>query len=43
VKCGEGIDEAKEEFMEVIDFLKSPERYRRLGAPGTRRAACGVG
>lgn len=27
----EGIDEAKEELMEVVDFLKSPERYRRLG------------
>ena len=27
----EGIDEAKQELMEVVDFLKSPERYRRLG------------
>ncbi len=27
----EGIDEAKEELMEVVDFLKSPERYRKLG------------
>ncbi len=26
-----GIDEAKDELMEVVDFLKSPERYRRLG------------
>ena len=26
-----GIDEAKEELMEVVDFLKNPERYRRLG------------
>ncbi|MFZ5658157.1 MAG: ATP-dependent zinc metalloprotease FtsH [Pseudomonadota bacterium] len=26
-----GIDEAKEELMEVVDFLKSPDRYRRLG------------
>lgn len=26
-----GIDEAKEELMEVVDFLKMPERYRRLG------------
>jgi len=26
-----GIDEAKEELMEVVDFLKSAERYRRLG------------
>jgi cell division protease FtsH len=27
----EGIDEAKEELVEVVDFLKTPERYRRLG------------
>jgi cell division protease FtsH len=26
-----GIDEAKEELHEVVDFLKHPERYRRLG------------
>ena len=26
-----GIDEAKEELMEVVDFLKTPDRYRRLG------------
>jgi cell division protease FtsH len=26
-----GIDEAKEELMEVVDFLKAPDRYRRLG------------
>jgi cell division protease FtsH len=27
----EGIDEAKEELMEVVEFLKSPEKYQRLG------------
>lgn len=27
-----GVDEAKEELQEVIDFLKEPERYRMLGA-----------
>ena len=27
-----GCDEAKGELLEVIDFLRSPERYRRLGA-----------
>ncbi len=27
----EGIDEAREELMEVVSFLKNPERYRRLG------------
>ncbi len=26
-----GIDEAKEELMEVVEFLKNPQRYRRLG------------
>ncbi|CAG1017479.1 cell division protease FtsH [Burkholderiaceae bacterium] len=26
-----GIDEAKEELMEVVEFLQNPDRYRRLG------------
>nr|WP_066340735.1 ATP-dependent zinc metalloprotease FtsH [Azohydromonas lata] len=26
-----GIDEAREELMEVVEFLRSPERYKRLG------------
>ncbi|MFW6161594.1 MAG: ATP-dependent zinc metalloprotease FtsH [Planctomycetota bacterium] len=26
-----GIDEAKHEVMEIIEFLKSPEKFRRLG------------
>ncbi len=26
-----GIDEAKEELTEVVDFLRQPERYRKLG------------
>ena len=26
-----GIDEAREELMEIVSFLKNPERYRRLG------------
>ncbi len=26
-----GADEAREELMEVVEFLKNPERYRRLG------------
>jgi cell division protease FtsH len=26
-----GVDEAKEELKEVIDFLKTPEKFRRLG------------
>jgi cell division protease FtsH len=27
-----GIDEAKDELTEVVDFLRRPERYRKLGA-----------
>jgi cell division protease FtsH len=27
-----GIDEVQAEVMEVVDFLKNPDRYRRLGA-----------
>src|SRR5215212_3517649 len=26
-----GIDEAKEELTEIVDFLKNPDKYRRLG------------
>jgi cell division protease FtsH len=28
----EGIDEAEDELVEIVDFLKNPDRYRRLGA-----------
>lgn len=27
-----GLEEAKEELKEVVDFLKSPERYKKVGA-----------
>jgi cell division protease FtsH len=27
-----GIDEVENEVMEIVDFLRNPERYRRLGA-----------
>ncbi|MDQ3858848.1 MAG: ATP-dependent zinc metalloprotease FtsH [Actinomycetota bacterium] len=27
-----GIDEAEEQLVEVVDFLKNPDRYRKLGA-----------
>ena len=27
-----GIDEAKDELAEVVDYLKQPDRYRRIGA-----------
>jgi cell division protease FtsH len=26
-----GIDEAKEELSEIVDFLRDPDKYRRLG------------
>ena len=26
-----GIDEAKAELTEIVDFLKNPERYQKLG------------
>jgi cell division protease FtsH len=26
-----GVDEAKEELREVVDFLKNPKKYQRLG------------
>lgn len=31
-----GAAEAKEELQDVVDFLKNPEKYRRLGAQMTR-------
>ena len=27
-----GADEEKEELKEIVDFLRTPERYRQLGA-----------
>ncbi|HEV2752725.1 MAG TPA: ATP-dependent zinc metalloprotease FtsH, partial [Solirubrobacteraceae bacterium] len=27
-----GIDEAEDELVEIVDFLKNPDRYRKLGA-----------
>ncbi len=28
-----GIDEVEAELVEIVDFLKQPEKYQRLGAP----------
>jgi cell division protease FtsH len=28
----QGIDEAEDELVKIVDFLKNPDRYRRLGA-----------
>ena len=33
-----GVDEAKEELAEIVDFLKAPERYTDLGAKIPRGA-----
>ena len=49
-----GIDEVKAEITEIVDFLRDPEKYRRLGArapkgvlltgaPGHRQDAAGAG
>ena len=48
-----GVDEAKDELHEIIDFLKRPEEFTRLGAhiprgillvgpPGNRQDAAGA-
>ncbi len=28
----QGVDEAKEEVKEIVEFLKNPEKFQRLGA-----------
>ena len=33
-----GATEAKEELLDIVDFLKNPEKYKRLGAKITRGA-----
>lgn len=37
-----GIDEAKTEIMEFIDFLKNSEKYAKLGAKLPKVGACGM-
>lgn len=27
-----GVDEAKDELVEIVDFLKNPDQYTKLGA-----------
>ena len=34
-----GIDEAKEELTEIVDFLKAPERFVKASLPRTQPAA----
>ena len=36
-----GIDEAVEELREVVEFLKTPEKYQTLGRPHSQRRAVG--
>ena len=36
-----GIDEVEDEVAEVVDFLKNPDRYRRLGAMVPKGRAAG--
>ena len=28
----EGVDEAKEEIMEIVDFLRNPNKFHKIGA-----------
>src|SRR5215469_4210373 len=37
-----GIEEAKEELQEIIDFLKDPQKFQRLGASDCGRSECAV-
>lgn len=37
-----GVDEEKEELQEIVEFLRTPQKYLALGAPGAQgRAADG--
>jgi cell division protease FtsH len=33
-----GVDEAKEDLQEIVEFLRDPQKFQRLG--GAFRAAC---
>ena len=35
-----GIDEAKEELTEIVDFLRNPDKYRAARRPRSRAACC---
>lgn len=39
----QGVDEAKEEVQEIVEFLKNPDKFQRLGAKlptGMRNHSC---
>ena len=35
-----GIDEAKEELEEIVEFLRNPQKFSRLGGTDSERCAC---
>ena len=35
-----GLDEAKEEISEIVDFLKAPLKYTKLGGKIPRKVLC---
>ena len=35
-----GVDEAKQELQEIVDFLKHPEKYRAIGARTPKGGSC---
>jgi cell division protease FtsH len=36
-----GVDEAKEELVEIVNFLKDPQNYGRLGGRSPKGVAAG--
>lgn len=36
------VDEAKEELYEVVEFLKNPEKFQKLGAKLPRGTLCDI-
>ncbi len=32
LRCAQGCDEAKEELQEVVEYLRNPDKFSRLGA-----------
>lgn len=36
-----GVEEAKEEVMEIVEFLKNPKKFQRLGGRISARRAAG--